>query len=425
MTAMPARSETAPQSQRVQTPTVQTPTKEQRAATSPDYAESPRTGEFDPTPERCRLKQTAKWHHVPDDVLPAWVAETDFDLCPAVAEAIVESVGRGDVGYPDWWSEPLAEAFGERMAARYGWHPDPSHVRHVSDLIQAMQVVTDLCTARGEGVVLHVPNYPPFLAALDNMGRQRVTSPMTPSEDGWSFDAERLEDEVVRTRTKLLLLVNPHNPTGRVLTLSELEQVAAVAQRHDLVVISDELHAELTYPGNVHIPFGSLGDEVARRTVTITSATKSFNLGGLRTAVAHVGDERIRSAWDALPSELLGSVNVLGVDATLAAWRHGDAWLERQRTHLHSMRDHLVSRIDELPGVEMRAPEATYLAWLDCRAAGLGVDPADHFRRRARVELVPGTTFGPGGEGHTRLNFGTGLRILDEIVDRMAASLGS
>jgi bifunctional pyridoxal-dependent enzyme with beta-cystathionase and maltose regulon repressor activities len=379
--------------------------------------------EFEPSFERCRGKQTAKWHHVPSDVLPAWVAETDFDVCPAVADAIVEGVMRGDVGYPDWDVEPLADAFAERMAARHGWRPDPSHVRHTSDLVQAMQVVIELWTARGDGVVLHAPNYPPFLAALDNMGRRPVVSPMTPSGDSWTFDAERLGEEVARNRPKVLVLVNPHNPTGRVLTREELEQLATLSVQHDLVVVSDELHAELTYPGHRHIPFASLGDDLARRTVTITSATKSFNLGGLRTAVAHVGDARVRAAWDRLPSALLGSVNVLGVDATLAAWRHGDAWLERQRDHLHSVRDHLMSRIGELPGVRLRAPEATYLAWLDCREADLGVEPAEHFRRRARVELSAGTIFGPGGEGHARLNFGTGRRILDEILDRMAASL--
>lgn len=379
-------------------------------------------GEFDPSPERCRRKECAKWHHVPHDVLPAWVAETDFDLCPAVADAIVDAVRRGDVGYPDWWSEPLADAFVERMEARYGWIADPSHVRRVSDLVQAMQVVTELCSSRGDGVVLHVPNYPPFLGALESMGRAPVASPMTPCGDSWSFDAERLEHDVARARPKLLLLVNPHNPTGRVLSRAELEQVAAIAERHDLVVVSDELHAELTYPGHDHVPFASLGDDAARRTVTITSATKSFNLGGLRTAVAHVGDGRVRAAWDRLPSEMLGSLNVLGVEATLAAWRHGDGWLDRQRSHLLAMRDHLAARIAELPGIGFRPPEATYLAWLDWSGAGIE-DPAGHLRARARVEVVPGPNFGRGGEGHVRLNFGTGKAILDAICDRIADSL--
>lgn len=326
----------------------------------PAARQADEAGEFEPALERCRRKQTTKWHHVPDDVLPAWTAETDFDLCPAVSDAIADALRRGDVGYPDWGSEPLAEAFAERMATRYGWDPDPGRVRHTSDLIQAMQVVTELCTDPGDGVLLHVPNYPPFLAALGDMRRNPVASPMTPSGEGWTFDVERLDEEVARCKVKLLLLVNPHNPTGRVLTRRELEQVAELASRHDLVVVSDELHAELTYPGHDHLPFAAIGDDAARRTVTITSATKSFNIGGLRTAVAHVGDDRVRDAWDRLPSELLGSINVLGVEATLAAWRDGNGWLDRQRAHLHAMRDRLVARVRGFPGVRIRPPEATY-----------------------------------------------------------------
>lgn len=383
------------------------------------------TFDFEPSEERLRQKHATKWRHVPDDVLPAWVAETDFDLCPAIAEAIASVVDRGDLGYPDWTHEPLAVPFAERMAGRYGWHLDPGLVRRTCDLVQAMQVVTELCTNQGDAVALHAPNYPPFLRALEAMGRRPVYSPMEPVGETWGFDVERLDRAIAGARAKLLLLVNPHNPTGRVLTRPELESIADIASRYDLVVLSDELHAELSFDGHDHIPFASLGDDAAGRTVTITSATKSFNLGGMRAAVAHVGDERVRAAWDRLPSEMLGSQNVLGVEATLAAWRHGDDWLERQRTHLQAQRDHLVARLADVPGIELRSPDATYLAWLDCRAATLEGGAAEYFRSRARVELSPGPIFGPGGDGHARLNFGTGRKILDEIVDRIAQSLSA
>lgn len=378
--------------------------------------------EFAPSIEHLRSKRTAKWHHVADDVLPAWIAETDFDLCPAVVEALERAIGRGDAGYPDWWDEPLADAFSARMAARHGWQPDPAHVRHTCDLVQAMQVVVELTTRPGEAVALHVPNYPPFLRALESMQRTPVFSPIMSTAAGWELDAQRLDDDVARSGAKVLLVVNPHNPTGRVFSRSELEALAEVSLRHDLVVVSDELHAELTHAEHRHVPFASLAEEVALRTVTITSATKSFNLGGMRTAVAHVGDARVRAAWDRLPTEMLGSLNLLGVEATLAAWRDGDEWLERQRRHLTEMRDHLAERLGDLDGVVLHPPEATFLAWLDCRRAAFGADPAAHFREHAKVELSPGPLFGPGGEGHVRLNFGTGRRILDEILDRMTAS---
>lgn len=380
--------------------------------------------EFEPSVEHLRRKRATKWHSMPDDVLPAWVAETDFDLCPAVADAIGAVLARGDVGYPDWWSEPLADAFGERMSSRYGWRADPAYVRHACDLIQAVQVVVGLASPPGGAVALHVPNYPPFLRALDAMARRTVAVPLEPCGGSWGFDPERLEEAVRASGATVLIVVNPHNPTGRVFRRGELETLAEVACRHDLVVVSDELHAELTHDPHAHLPLASLGEDIARRTVTVTSATKSFNLGGLRSAVVHLGDARVRDAWDRYPPEYFGALNVLGVEATVAAWHHGDAWLHRQRRHLTAMRDHLAARTSELAGVTFRPPEATYLAWLDCRAARLGDDPAVYFLERARVELSHGPQFGPGGEGFVRLNFGTGRRILDEIVDRMKASLG-
>lgn len=379
---------------------------------------------FDPPIERLRRKEATKWRHVPPDVLPAWVAETDFDLCPAVADAVRAVLERGDLGYPDWWEEPLAEPFSDRMSKRYGWWPDPAHVRHVCDLIQAMQIVTEITTGAGEPVAMHVPNYPPFLNAVAAMNRQLIACPLyEDGDDSWAFDAVGFDEAVSASGARLLLVVNPHNPTGRVFTADELTALAEIACRHDMVVVSDELHAELTHEGHTHIPFASLGDEVARRTVTITSATKSFNIGGMRNAVAHVGDERVRAAWDRMPKEYFGSLNVLGVEATLAAWRDGDDWLAQQCRHLTAQRDHLAARMSDLPGVTFRPPQATYLAWLDARGAGLGQDPAEYFRERARVELTSGTQFGDGGEGFVRFNFATSRRILDEILDRMGESL--
>jgi|SRR5579872_5459881 len=382
-------------------------------------------GEFEPAIDRLRRKQATKWRHVDDDVLPSWIAETDFEPCPAIVEAIQAFLDRGDLGYPDWWTdpEPLAGPFAQRMDHRYGWSPDPAEVRHVCDLIQAVQVVVALATGPGDPVAMHVPNYPPFLRALAAMGRPLVPCPWEEDGSSWSFDAQRLDDDVRRTGAKVLIVVNPHNPTGRVLRRDELESLAEVAARHDMVVVSDELHAELTHDDRHHVPFASLSDETVLRTVTVTSSTKSFNTGGLRVGVAHVGDPRVRAAWDAVPPEYFGSLNVLGVAATIAAWQDGDDWLERQRRHLTEQRDHLAARVAGMPGVSLRAPEATYLAWLDCRGAGLGDDPALHFRKEARVELVSGLDFGPGGEGYVRLNFATSRVILDEIIDRLQTSL--
>jgi cystathionine beta-lyase len=244
---------------------------------------------------------------------------------------------------------------------------------------------------------------------------------MEPAAGGWTFDPGRLADAATEGRCRTLLLVNPQNPTGRVFTRSELAGIAEVVVEHDLLVVVDEVHADLTYPPNQHIPFASLGPEVAERTVTITSATKAFNMAGVRCAIGHFGPPTLRATLAAQPKDLFGVVGVLGMAATVAAWTDGDDWLAGVRAHLRANRDLLAELLtDQLPGVRFRSPEATYLAWLDCRELGLAEEPAEFFRARAGVELSPGPDFGPGGAGYARLNFATSAGILTEIVDRMS-----
>lgn len=370
-----------------------------------------------------RGKRGVKWSRPGPELLPAWVADMDYPIAAPIREAILAVLDRGDLGYPNWPANPLAELFSERMARRFGWEPDPGHVRGMNDLIQALQVVLDLATAPGQAIVVHTPNYPPFLTAIPAMGRRLLPVPLLPSAGGWTWDHERLAAELAGADAAAMLLVNPQNPTGRVFTRAELESLAELAERHDLVVISDEIHADMAHPPHQHIPFASLSEEVAARTVTLTSATKAFNIAGVRTAIAHVGADAVRERWDAQPPDLYGVPSVLGVEATLAAWRHGDAWLDGLRTQLLDRRDRLASRLRELPGVGMRTPEGGYLAWLDCRAAGLAGEAADYFRERAGVELSRGSDFAPDARGYARLNFATTAEILDAILDQMAAAL--
>jgi len=271
-------------------------------------------------------------------------------------------------------------------------------------------------------VIAHTPNYRPFLATLNRM-TQYIPAPMAPDGPGWTWDHDRLERDLRGITSGVLLLVNPHNPTGRVLSRDELERLADLAGRHDLTVISDEIHAELNYGPAPHVPFASLGPDVAARTVTVTSATKAFNIAGLRAAVAHVGPDPLRRAWDDQPPDLYGATNVLGIEATRGAWLQGDPWLEATVEHLRGQRDHLLDRMVELPGVSMCSPQAGYLAWLDCTVAAIDGDPAEFFRRRAGVELSPGPDYGSGNEQFARLNFATSRGVLDAVLDRMAAAL--
>ncbi|MFI5933638.1 aminotransferase class I/II-fold pyridoxal phosphate-dependent enzyme [Actinoplanes sp. NPDC051494] len=383
-----------------------------------------RIRDFDDVPlSWLRAKRGVKWQRPGPDLLPAWVAETDFPVAPPVRDALHATIARGDLGYPDGPGYPPAAPFAARMRQRYGWEPDPAHVRPLTDLIQSLQLVLTLATAPGDGVVAFTPNYPPFLATIASMGRRLVSAPAVARGESWTWDLDRLDADLRAAGARVLLLVNPHNPTGRMYSRAELTRIAELADRHDLLVVSDEIHAELAHAPRRHVPFASLGPSAAARTVTVTSAAKAFNIAGLRTAVAHVGPEELRARWDAQPPDLHGKVNVLGVEATLAAWASGDPWLRTLNGHLLRQRDHLVSRMADLPGLRLRAPDAGYLAWIDCTAADLPESPVDWFRRHAGVELSAGADFGPGHEAFVRLNFATTTAVLDRILDAMAAAL--
>jgi cystathionine beta-lyase len=377
--------------------------------------------------DTLRARPGVKWRRVsPDGELAAWVADMDFPPCPAVADRLEQLLAVGDLGYPDWLlGTPLRQAFADRMAQRFDWHPDPGAVREVTDLIQGVQLILQLATRPGDAVAVQVPCYPPFLASIEAMGRRLVPLPTVLTEGPdprWDLDLTATDAAVNSADARVLLLVNPHNPTGRVFTEPELTGLAEIARRHDLLVISDEIHADLVYAPHRHLPFAALSPDAAARTVTLTSASKAFNLAGLRSAVVHFGPADLLAVRDAQPSDLFGMANLFGVHAALAAWSPSAAgWLSTLVEHLDANRRRLVSAAGALPGVRVLEPEATYLAWLDVR--GTGVDRPDLALRRAGLRASPGPDFGPGGEGFVRINFATSAEILEEVLDRLAAGL--
>lgn len=367
----------------------------------------------------------AKWARaVADGLLPAWVADMDFPVAPVVARALHDRIDSGDLGYPDWFhGTPLREEFALRMRERYGWEPDPAAVREQTDLIQALQLILHLSTTRGDAVAVQTPNYPPFLASLRRMGLQQIDFPFYDDGDGWRLDFDAFEAAVARRRPRVLILVNPHNPTGRVHTREELERIADLAERFDILVISDEIHAELIYAPHRHIPFASLGPETAARTVTITSASKAFNLAGLRCAVVHYGSTRLLERRDAEPFDLYGSVSVPGVIATLAAWREGDEWqrdllrvLERNRARVEE-----VVR-ERIPATRRHRPEGTYLAWMDAGPLGID-DPVAVVREHGGVLVDGGVRFGSRYRNYLRINFATSASMLERILDGVTRGL--
>jgi cystathionine beta-lyase len=374
--------------------------------------------------ERLRRRRGEKWRTFAPDVLPAWVAEMDFPLAAPVRRAIEEAIELDDLGYP---LEPrrleLPELFAARMAQRYGWRVEPGRVELLTDVVQGLYVAIDRLSAAGEGVVVQTPVYPPFLGAVRAMGRRRVENPLVEGPARCEMDLAGLR-RALDPATRLLLLCNPQNPTGRAFERCELEALAELVLAHDLVVVSDEIHADLVHGGRRHVVFASLAPEVEARTVTLSSASKAFNIPGLRCAVAAFGSDALRERFLGLPRALRGGLGALGLAATAAAWREGGPWLDALLRHLEGHRDRVARYVAEhLPGVRHHPPEAGYLAWLDFRALALVPTPQRFFLERARVALSAGEAFGPPGTGFARLNFATPGPLLDEILERLARAL--
>ena len=370
-----------------------------------------------------RARRTNKWHKFAPDVLPAWVADMDFGVAPAITAALTRLTQNQEYGYAAR-DGVLAAAFSRRMQRRFDWHTDPDDAFPIGDLVQASFSSVMAFSEPGDAVLLQLPSYPPFMRAIEDTGRRLIANPMRDDGTRWLLDLGAFE-AAPDPRTRVLIFCHPQNPTGRAYSRAELEAVAAFAIRHDLIVVSDEIHADIVYPGNTHIPLAALNDDIAARTITITSATKSFNIPALRCAVMHFGAPALKERFFArIPSRLLGSPGVTGVDATVAAWDDGQPWLDEILAQLKANRDWLAQTLSaELPGVAMRVPEATYLAWLDCRALELPCSAGQFFLDNAKIGLNFGETFGPNYAGFARLNFASPAPVLRQIVGRMADAL--
>lgn len=377
--------------------------------------------------DTLRGRRNIKWRRYPDDVLPAWIADMDLGTAPAVQDAMRALVEQQDYGYPQRDGAridvALAAAFAERMESRFGWRPDPELAEPVADIVQALFGAVVTYTEPGDGVILPVPAYPPFFEAINGTGRRVEATPLPDTGERYELDLDGLA--AAAARSPLLMLCNPQNPTGRVFGVDELKTIARIALEHDLVVVSDEIHADLVYDGSRFLPTAVAAPEIADRTVTLTSATKSFNIAGLRTAVVHFGSASLRDRFLAtLPRRMLGAVSAPGVDATIAAWRHGQPWLDEVLPRLQASRDRLTATLAaELPEAGYHAPESTYLSWLDLGPLDLPGTPQAFLLEHAKVGLNPGADFGPGYERFVRLNFATSTDILDEMLARIVRAV--
>jgi cystathionine beta-lyase len=371
---------------------------------------------------RLRQRKSFKWRTYETDVLPAFVAEMDFDPADEIKDAIIAALRAGDCGYPHVGE--LGPAFAEFAADRLGWSPDPGLVFAVPDVMSAIAEVIQAVTSPGAGVVINPPVYAPFFFRLELLGRQVVEAPLAAIPDGgYDLDLAALEAALAQPGVAAYLLCNPHNPLGRVWTEDQLLQVAELCARHDVFVLVDEIHAPLVLPGARHVPFHTLSHPAARHAVVFTSASKGWNIPGLKCGIAVAAAagpaEILTQRWEAL------LCSHLGVLATVAALRSARPWLDAVVAQVDANAGLLETLLDEqLPGVGYRRPQASFLAWLDCRQLGLGDDPAATFLDRGRVALSPGPDFGRQGNGFARLNMGTSPELLAEAVRRMAAAVG-
>jgi cystathionine beta-lyase len=365
-----------------------------------------------------RRRTSAKWRTHPPDVLPLPVAEMDFPLARPVADALHAAIRRSDLGYASP-NPGLAEALAGFAARRWGWHVDPAQVTLAPEVGVAVVEVLRLLVRPGDRVVINPPVYDSFFPWLAEVGCRLVEVPLARTGDGWALDLDAME-AAFQDGARVHLLCSPHNPTGTVHRRRDLERLAALAAGYGVTVLADEIHAPLVLPGRTHHPFLSVSPEAAAQGLVFTSASKAWNLAGLKCAAVVTADPAIRRLVQRLPDELPWRVGQLGVLGGIAAFTEGGPWLEEVLDHhRHYLAELLAARI---PAIRYRPPEASYLAWLDCTALRLGDDPSAVFLARGRVALSPGPSFGRQGVGHARLNMGTSRQILAAAVDRMASA---
>jgi cysteine-S-conjugate beta-lyase len=371
--------------------------------------------------DRLRARTSHKWRTYAADVLPAFVAEMDFDPAEPIKDAIRAALAAGDLGYPH--KGDLGAAFAEFAADRLGgWAPDPDLIFAIPDVMTGIAEVIQAITAPGGGVVINPPVYAPFFFRLELASRRIVQAPLAIADGSYDLDLDRLDKALREPGVGAYLLCNPHNPLGRVWSRDQLTAIADLCDRRNVPVLVDEIHAPLVLPGAEHVPFHSLDHPAARRAIVFTSASKGWNIPGLKCGIAVAADQRaaeiLALRWDALLA------SHLGVHASVAALRSARPWLDAVVAQINANTRLLTTLLAEhLPGARYQRPQASFLAWIDCREMELGDDPAAEFLARGRVALSSGPDFGTEGLGFARLNIGTSPQLIAEAVHRMAAAV--
>jgi cystathionine beta-lyase len=376
-----------------------------------------------PLPELRRTRSSIKWRRYPEDVLPLFVAEMDWGIAPEITQTLTDALAKGDTGYLDN-PGPLAPAFADFAARSWGWEVNPGWVHLATDvtvgIVEALRLEVP---AAGGRVVITPPVYNPFYEMVGETHSEVVEVPLLEAS-GWSLDLAGLED-AFRSGVDAMVLCHPQNPTGRSHPRETLTALGRLAAEHDVLIVSDEVHAPLAHPGTDFAPFAPIAAAAGARAATVTSASKGWNLAGVKCAVIVAADERTAEQLAGLPEELAARTSILGLHANVAAfaatyWR--DAALERITANVELLAAQLAAHA---PTVRLVHPDAGYLVWLDFRATGLGDDPAAVLREVGRVAFNSGPSFGAPGRGFARANLACEPATVVEAVRRIAHTLAS
>ena len=373
-----------------------------------------------------RARGSFKWAAPGPDGFGAAVAEMDFGAAPPILDALAGLSADANFGYlPPLLADELASACAEFMRRRYGWDVDPALIHNVPDVIKALEITITHFSRPGSPVILPTPAYMPFLVVPGFLGREIIQVRMRDADGFFTFDLDAIDD-AFRAGGHLLIFCNPYNPLGRVFTSAEMTQLTEVVEKHGGRVFADEIHGPLVYPGRRHIPYASTSDAAASHTLTATSASKAWNLPGLKCAEVILTNEPDQKRWEQMGFLASHGASNPGVVANIAAFRHGGAWLDEVLAYLDDSRHLLADLLSQLlPRVRYRPPDGTYLAWFNCTAMDLPHSPGELVIDRAHVTVVDGPAFGEGGAGAFRFNFATPQSIVTEMVERVAAALNS
>jgi cystathionine beta-lyase len=362
-----------------------------------------------------------KWSQYPQDVLPMWVADMDFAVAEPIMQALKNRLEHPLLGY-SVAQDRLRQTLVTRLADQYGWHIAPEDLVFLPGVEPGVNMALNALVQDDSAVVVQTPNYSPLLDAPGNWGLARIDLPFHADAEGsYHTDISALQNTLSDARA--LLLSNPHNPLGKVFERDELRAIGQACVDRDVLIISDEIHADILFDGRKHTPIAALSPEIAARTVTLMSASKAWNIAGMKTAFAIVQNPELRKRFNGGQRGLVDSVNVLGYEATQAAYTEGGPWLTQVMAYLQDNRDYLADAIkNRFPGVSMNLPQSTFLAWLDCSELGIE-NPQRFFLEEAKVALSAGLEFGDDCGQFVRLNFGCPRPMLEEALARMERSL--